>query len=74
MVEEIDDSNMSKLGLDGEPIINDGQKDPTKPVGKILKGPNFRKPDIESVIMGCWDRECAQYGVPGHSHQQESLL
>lgn len=70
---EIHDSNMSKLGEDGKPIINrctgcqnpdltdtrvvhDSDEhtllDPTKPMGKILKGPNFRKPDIAKVIYG----------------------
>ena len=36
--EEIQRSNMSKLGADGKPIY---RKD-----GKILKGPNYFKPDI----------------------------
>ena len=40
--EEIQRSNMSKLGPDGLPIY---RKD-----GKILKGPNYFKPDIKSII------------------------
>lgn len=59
ITEEINDSNMSKLGIDGRPIINgvtegykEGQDgyDPAKPIGKILKGPNFRKPNLEPII------------------------
>lgn len=90
---EIHRSNMSKLGEDGKPIINEckyygGDKrpyaefrilegdsepvhyqlcrnrerfnkcndpthliDPTRPAGKILKGPNYVKPDIASVVF-----------------------
>lgn len=33
------DSNMSKLGADGEPIISE--------IGKIIKGPNYWKPEPE---------------------------
>lgn len=39
---EIHSSNMSKLGPDGEPLLRED--------GKILKGPNFRLPDIQSVL------------------------
>ena len=35
---EVHRSNMSKLGADGKPIYRDD--------GKILKGPNFRAPDL----------------------------
>jgi len=41
---EVQRSNMSKLGEDGQPIK---RKD-----GKILKGPNFSKPDLRSIIYG----------------------
>jgi hypothetical protein len=62
---EVFESNMSKLDEDGLPNINEcvmcslGQPhgrdictliDPTQPVGKVLKGPNFRKPDIEGLL------------------------
>lgn len=47
---EIQKSNMSKLGPDGKPIINDGTKDPSKPIGKVLKGPMYIEPDIASVL------------------------
>ena len=40
--EEIQKSNMSKLDENGEPIY---RKD-----GKVLKGPNYFKPDIESIL------------------------
>lgn len=58
-------SNMSKLDGFGKPIINeavgsgrfDGNgneievlMDPTRPLGKILKGPNYFPPDIARVI------------------------
>lgn len=35
-------SNMSKLGPDGKPVYRND--------GKILKGPNYFDPDIESII------------------------
>ena len=40
--EEIQRSNMSKLGEDGLPILRED--------GKILKGPNYSKPDIKSIL------------------------
>ena len=40
--EEIQRSNMSKLGADGKPIYRDD--------GKVLKGPNYFKPNIESIL------------------------
>ncbi len=39
---EIQRSNMSKLGEDGEPIYRDD--------GKVLKGPNYFKPNIKSIL------------------------
>lgn len=39
---EVHRSNMSKLGEDGKPIL--------RADGKILKGPNFTLPDLESII------------------------
>lgn len=41
---EVQRSNMSKLGEDGKPI--------TREDGKILKGPNFSPPDLQSIIYG----------------------
>ncbi|HPF12158.1 MAG TPA: nucleoside triphosphate pyrophosphohydrolase family protein [Flavobacteriaceae bacterium] len=40
--EEIQRSNMSKLGADGKPIYRED--------GKVLKGPNYFKPDIETIL------------------------
>ena len=40
--EEIQCSNMSKLGEDGEPIYRED--------GKVLKGPNYFKPNIKSIL------------------------
>lgn len=40
--DEIQKSNMSKLGIDGKPIY--------RADGKVLKGPNYFKPDIASVL------------------------
>jgi len=42
--EEVHASNMSKLGADGRPIYRED--------GKVLKGPNFRPPDIKGVLYG----------------------
>ncbi len=39
---EIQRSNMSKLGADGKPIY---RKD-----GKVLKGPNYFQPNIKSIL------------------------
>ena len=40
--EEVQNSNMSKLGADGKPIYNDK--------GKVMKGPNYFKPDLTKFI------------------------
>lgn len=40
--EEIQRSNMSKLGADGKPIYRED--------GKVLKGPNYFKPNIEAIV------------------------
>lgn len=42
-VSEVHRSNMSKLGSDGKPI--------TRADGKILKGPNYSKPDLNRVLL-----------------------
>ena len=41
---EIQRSNMSKLGADGKPIYRED--------GKVLKGPNYFKPNIEKIVSG----------------------
>lgn len=48
--EEVQRSNMSKLGADGKPIINDGILNPDVPVGKVLKGPNYSKPNLKQFF------------------------
>ena len=40
--EEVQNSNMSKLGIDGKPIYNEH--------GKVMKGPNYFKPDLNKFI------------------------
>ena len=40
--EEVQNSNMSKLGKDGKPIFNE--------FGKVMKGPNYFKPDLSKYI------------------------
>ena len=40
--EEVQNSNMSKLGEDGKPIYNEA--------GKVMKGPNYFKPDLSKYL------------------------
>ena len=40
--EEVQNSNMSKLNQDGKPIYNDA--------GKVMKGPNYFKPDLSKFV------------------------
>ena len=40
--EEVQNSNMSKLGLDGKPIYNEK--------GKVMKGPNYFKPNLNKFV------------------------
>ncbi len=40
--DEIQQSNMSKLGSDGQPIYRED--------GKVLKGPNYFKPNIGKIL------------------------
>ena len=40
--EEIQASNMSKLGLDGKPIYRED--------GKVMKGPKYFKPNIKAIL------------------------
>lgn len=42
VLEEVQRSNMSKLGEDGKPVYRED--------GKVLKGPNFFQPNITSVL------------------------
>ena len=40
--DEVQESNMSKLGTDGKPIYNEA--------GKVMKGPNYFKPDLSKFL------------------------
>jgi predicted HAD superfamily Cof-like phosphohydrolase len=40
--DEVQNSNMSKLGEDGNPIYNES--------GKVMKGPNYFKPNLSKFI------------------------
>ena len=40
--DEVQNSNMSKLGLDGKPIYNEK--------GKVMKGPNYFEPDLKKFV------------------------
>ena len=40
--DEVQKSNMSKLGKDGKPIYNES--------GKVMKGPNYFKPNLSKFI------------------------
>ena len=40
--DEVQNSNMSKIGEDGKPIYNEA--------GKVMKGPNYFKPDLSKYL------------------------
>ena len=40
--DEVQQSNMSKLGVDGKPIYNES--------GKVMKGPDYFAPDLKKII------------------------
>ena len=40
--DEVQNSNMSKLGEDGKPIYNES--------GKVMKGPNYFKPNLKKFL------------------------
>ena len=40
--DEVQNSNMSKLGSDGKPIYNES--------GKVMKGPDYFKPDLSKFL------------------------
>ena len=40
--EEVQNSNMSKIGENGEPIYNES--------GKVMKGPNYFKPNLSKFV------------------------
>jgi len=49
--DEVQNSNMSKLGSDGKPIYNDK--------GKVMKGPNYFKPDLHKFVA--WKKTIIGY-------------
>ena len=50
--EEVQSSNMSKLGTDGKPIFNDK--------GKVMKGPNYFKPNLNKFVAW-WKKTITGY-------------
>ena len=40
--EEVQNSNMSKLGENGKPVYNE--------IGKVMKGPNYFKPNLKKFL------------------------
>ena len=41
--DEVQKSNMSKLGINGKPIYNES--------GKVMKGPNYFKPNLSKFLL-----------------------
>ena len=50
--EEVQNSNMSKLGSDGKPIYNDS--------GKVMKGPGYFEPNL-SKFVSSWKKMLIGY-------------
>ena len=44
--DEVQKSNMSKLGAEGKPIYSE--------IGKVMKGPNYFKPNLKKFFKKCW--------------------
>lgn len=42
--QRVHESNMSKLGPDGKPVYRED--------GKVMKGPNYKKPDLTDLVEG----------------------
>lgn len=53
--DEIHRSNMSKLGVDGNPIYRGD--------GKILKGPNYTKPNLGKIVDKAWAADARQLKI-----------
>jgi len=49
--EEVQNSNMSKLGSDGKPIYNEN--------GKVMKGPNYFQPNLNKFVV--WKKTITGY-------------
>lgn len=54
---EIHRANMSKLGADGAPIHDE--------FGKVVKGPNYRKPNVAQVLLDACDASDGQDKIWG---------
>jgi predicted HAD superfamily Cof-like phosphohydrolase len=64
--DEVQASNMSKLGEDGLPILSRGEDLDGEPLGKVIKGPNYFKPDIRKLAL--------EQGLGAHpTHELEKL-
>ena len=50
--DEVQSSNMSKLGSDGKPIYNDS--------GKVMKGPGYFEPNL-SKFVNSWEKTLIGY-------------
>ncbi|QWS69710.1 MazG-like nucleotide pyrophosphohydrolase [Microbacterium phage WilliamStrong] len=66
LFDEVQRSNMSKLGADGKPIIA-GPNDPDGIFeGRVKKGPNYFKPDLRGILLsGQADLEYQQLDFGG---------
>ena len=53
--DEVHRSNMSKLGEDGKPIYRED--------GKVLKGPNYTKPDLGTIVHNAWLSDAQQLKI-----------
>lgn len=50
--DEVHRANMSKLGEDGKPILREGDN-------KVLKGPNYRPPNLKSLYQRFFSAKAA---------------
>lgn len=50
LFDEVQRSNMSKLGADGKPIYSRGIEQDGYPAGKVLKGPDYFRPNLRKIL------------------------
>jgi predicted HAD superfamily Cof-like phosphohydrolase len=60
--DEVQRANMSKLGADGKPVISRGMSLDGYPKGKVLKGPDYKAPDLASIYDELYVRP-AEVGI-----------